>query len=111
MDFIIKLLLSREPIIKIKYDNILVIICKLTKYKYFISYQEISIAEDLAYIFFKFIHNNYGLPEKIISDKNKFFILRFWKSLINQFRIKYKFSTAYHPQTDKQTKRLNQIIK
>ena len=71
------------------------------KYKYFISYLKVSTAEDLVYIFLRFIHSNYGLPEKIISDKDKFFISRFWKLLINQLEIKHKFSTIYYPQTDK----------
>ena len=97
----IKLLLFKELFIKIEYDSILVITCRFTKYEYFIPYLEVLTAEDLVYIFLKFIHSNHRLSEEIISDKNKFFISRFWKSLINQFEIKYKFSTAYYLQTDK----------
>ena len=107
----VKLLLFKKSITEIEYDNILVIICRLTKYKYFISYLKVSIAENLVYIFLRFIHSNYELSEEIISDKDKFFILRFWKSLMNQFGVKYKFLTVYYLQTDKQTERLNQIIK
>ena len=82
-NFVIKLLLFKKLLIRIEYDNILIIICKLTKYKYFISYLKTSTAENLIYIFLKFIHSNYELSEKIISDKDKLFILRFWKLLIN----------------------------
>ena len=83
-NFMIKLLLFKELFIKIEYDSILVITCRFTKYKYFISYLKISTAEDLIYIFLKNIHSNYGLSEEIISDKNKFFISNFWKLLITQ---------------------------
>ena len=106
----IKLLLFKESFIEIEYDSILMITCRFTKYKYFISYLKISTAEDLAYIFLKFIHSNYRLLKKIISNKNKLFILRFWKLLINQLEIKYKFSTVYYSQINKQTERLNQTM-
>jgi hypothetical protein len=77
LDFVVKLLLSRDLIIGVKYDFILVITDKLTKYTYIILYLEASTAEDLAYMFLKVIVANYSALEKIISDKNKFFILRF----------------------------------
>jgi hypothetical protein len=42
-----------------------------------ILYLEASIIEDLAYIFFRVVIANYNTLEKIISDRDKFFILRF----------------------------------
>jgi hypothetical protein len=75
LDFVIKLLLSRDLITGIEYDSILVIINKLTKYTYIILYLKASTAEDLAYIFLKVIVANHNTPEKIITDKNKLFIL------------------------------------
>jgi hypothetical protein len=77
LDFVVKLLLSQDPIIGIEYDSILVITDKLTKYTYIILYLEVSIAEDLAYIFLRVIIANYSALEKIISDRNKFFISKF----------------------------------
>ena len=107
----IKLSLLKELIIKVKYDSILIITCRLTKYGYFILYIKVLTAEDLAYIFLKIIINNHRLLEKIISDKNKFFTSNFWKSLTDQFRINYKFLIIYHPQINEQTERLNQTMK
>jgi hypothetical protein len=75
LDFVIKLLLSRNLITRIEYDFILVIINRLTKYTYIILYLKASITENLAYIFLKVIIANYNALEEIISDKNKFFIL------------------------------------
>jgi hypothetical protein len=71
----VKLLLSQDLITGIKYDFILVITDRLTKYIYIILYLEASTAEDLVYVFLRIIIANYSAPEKIISDKNKLFIL------------------------------------
>jgi hypothetical protein len=47
---------------------------RLTKYTYIILYLEVSIIEDLAYMFLRMVVANYSALEKIISDRNKFFI-------------------------------------
>jgi hypothetical protein len=75
LDFVIKLLLSRDPIIRIEYDSILVIMDRLTKYIYIILYLEASTAENLVYAFLRVVIANYNALEEMISDKDKFFIL------------------------------------
>ena len=95
---------------KVVYNLILVITNRLTKYGYFIPYKEASLAKNLAYIFYKYMVGNYGLPEEIISDQNKLFILKFWKSLINLVGTKHNLSTSYYPQTNRQTEKLNQTL-
>jgi hypothetical protein len=77
LDFIIKLPPSVKPIIGVVFDSILVIIDRLTKYGYFISYKESLLAEELAYAFNKHIIGNYGISKKIINDKDKLFTSRF----------------------------------
>jgi hypothetical protein len=74
LDFVIKLLLSQDPIIGIEYNSILVITDRLIKYTYIILYLEANIAEDLVYAFLRVVVVNYSALEEIISDKNKFFI-------------------------------------
>jgi hypothetical protein len=109
-DFITKLPISVEPMTKVKYDSILVIVDRLTKYAYFVPYQEKSTAEDLAYIFAKEVVANHGRPQRIISDRDKLFTSKFWKSLMDLLGVHHKLSTAYHAQTDGQTERLNQVL-
>jgi hypothetical protein len=75
LDFVIKLLLSRDPITGIEYDFILVITDRLIKYIYIILYLKASMAEDLAYMFLRVVVVNHSALEEMISDKNKFFIL------------------------------------
>jgi hypothetical protein len=75
LDFVVKLLLSQDPIIGVEYNSILVVTDRLTKYIYIILYLKASTAEDLVYIFLRIVVANYSALEKMISDKNKFFIL------------------------------------
>jgi hypothetical protein len=66
-----------KPIIKVVFDSILVVIDRLTKYEYFISYKESLLIEELAYAFNKHIIGNYEISKKIINDKDKLFTSRF----------------------------------
>jgi hypothetical protein len=77
LDFIIKLPLFKELITGVIYDSIMVVTDRLTKYAYFISYFESSLAKDLAYIFYKYIVANHRFSQRIISNKDKLFISRF----------------------------------
>jgi hypothetical protein len=53
---------------------------------------------------------NYEFLRKIILDRNKLFILKFWQILTAKIEIKTKFSIVFYPQTDRQTERINQNI-
>jgi hypothetical protein len=50
------------------------------------------------------------VPKKIVYDRGTRFISRFWEKLHESMDTKLNFSSAYHPQTDSQTKRVNQIL-
>ena len=80
------------------------------KYGYFIPYLEASDAKALAYTFLRVIIANHGLLEEIISDRDKLFTSKFWRSLMALLGANHKLSTAFHPQTDGQTERLNQTL-
>ena len=99
-DFIVKLPVSIEKFTKVKYDTILVINDRLTKLAYFVPYKEASSAEDLAYVFLRIVVGLHGLPDEIISDRDKLFTSKFWRSLMDQMGIKLRMSTAFHPETD-----------
>ena len=69
---------SKEPLIGIFYDSILMIIDRLIKYIYLMPYLEASNIEDLIYIFVKTIIAQHGTPDEIISDRDKLFTSQFW---------------------------------
>ena len=110
LDFITKLPTSKEPGIGTRFDGFLVIVDRLSKNAYFIPFQEISTAGDMAYVFLRHLVSNHGLPEEIVSNRDKLFTSKFWTALIKQLGNKHKLSTAYHPQTDGQTERTNQTL-
>ena len=92
------------------FDNILVIVDKLTKYLNLIPCQtEIKEAE-VAELVFKHIFANYGLPRQIISDRDPKWTGLFWESVCKQMGIKRGLTTAYHPQSDGQTEIMNQTL-
>ena len=52
----------------------------------------------------------HGIPKKIVSDRGSQFTSKFWQKLQLELGTRLNFSTAYHPQTDGQTERVNQIL-
>lgn len=67
--------------------------------------------KDLAEVFLRVVVSKHGLPEEIISDKNKLFTSKFWTSLIARLGTKRKLFIAFYSQTNKGNKRMNQVVK
>lgn len=82
INFIVKLLKSKELITEIEYNLIFVVICRLIKYIYFLLYLKFTTVKDLSYWFLRNIVANHRILEEIVSNRDKLFILNFWKSLI-----------------------------
>ena len=111
MDFIVKLSALEESLTRVQYNSILIIVNQLTKKVWFISYKEVSNAEELVYTFLQNVTALQELLDKIISDRDKLFTSNFWTALTRQLELSHKLSTAYHSQTDRQIKQMNQVIK
>ena len=67
-------------------------------------------AEGLARLFRDNVWKLHGLPESIISDRGPQFAAGLMRELNKMLGIKSKLSTAFHPQTDRQTERINQEL-
>jgi hypothetical protein len=52
----------------------------------------------------------HGVPKKIVSDRGTQFTSKFWEKLLETLDTQLCFSSAYHPQTDGQTQKVNQIV-
>jgi transposase InsO family protein len=104
MDFITHLEPSQE------YDAILVVACRLTKMRHIIPCKGTCDAEEVARLYVKHVWKLHGLPTTVVSDRGPQFVALFWKHLTRRLRIKTLLSTAYHPETDGQTERLNAIL-
>ena len=103
-DFITKLPLAQG------YDAILVVCDRFSKMVHFIVTMEKTLVEGLAKLFRDHVWKLHGLPESIISDRGVQFAAGMMKELNRLLGIQTKLSTAYHPQTDGQTERVNQEL-
>ena len=103
-DVITKLPIAQE------YDSILVVVDRLTKMVHFIPTTEKTSAEELARLFRDNVWKLHGLPKSIISDRGPQFVAGIMQELNRMLGIESKLSTAFHPQTDGQTERVNQEL-
>ncbi len=110
MDFIVKLPKSTDPVTKVKYDSILVMVDRLTKYAHFIPCNETIDAQQLGCLVLDKLVRYHGLPAVIVTDRDKLFTSKYWKTLVAAMGIRHKLSTAFHPETDGQTERANQSL-
>jgi hypothetical protein len=91
-------------------DSIMVVVDRLSKMIHVIPTTETVTSEGVARHFRDNVWKLHGLPEQVISDRGTQFVSGFMKELYGLLGIKMAPSTAYHPQTDGQTERVNQEI-
>ena len=104
VDFITKL-----PVVAGK-DAILVVCDRLSKMTHFVATMEGTSAEGLARLFRDNVWKLHGLPESVVSDRGPQFAAELTRELNRMLGIKTKLLTAFHPQTDGQTERMNQEL-
>jgi hypothetical protein len=105
MDFIMGL-----PNTSRHHDSIWVIVDRLTKTSHFLPVHTTHRAEKYAEICIDQIVRLHGIPRTIVSDRGAPFVARFWEHLQESLGTHVIRSSAYHPQTDGQTERVNQIL-
>jgi hypothetical protein len=98
------------PRTKSGYDSIWVVIDHLTKVAHFIPMKTTYTSAKLAKIYMSQIVCLHGVPKSIMSDRGTQFTSHFWCQLHESLGTRLEFSTAFHPQTDGQTERVNQIL-
>jgi transposase InsO family protein len=91
-------------------DTILTVIDRFSKEAHFIPCKSTLTAEGLADLFLNNIYRYHALPTTIISDRDKLFTSKFWTSFTTLLGIVPQMSTAFHPQSDGQSKRMNSIV-
>ena len=109
MDFVIGLPISTNWK-RDSYDSILVIVDRLTNMIYY-KLVKISInVAGLVEVIIDMVVCHHGFSDSIVTNRSSLFILNIWSLLCYFLRIKQKLSTAFHSQTDGQTKRQNSIM-
>ncbi len=105
MDFITHLHPTRSG-----FTAMFVVVDRLSKMVHFIPTFDTATAEETAALFRDRIFVLHGMPQVIVSDRDVKFTSAFWKELHRLLGIKLSMSTAYHPQTDGQTERMNRTL-
>lgn len=92
------------------FNNILVVVDRFTKYGHFLPLSHPYTALQIAVVFINNVFKLHGLPQAIVSDRDKIFTSNLWRELFKLLGTELQMSSAYHPQTDGQTERVNQCL-
>jgi len=102
--------ISGLPVTKSGFDAIAVFVDRLTKYVHVVPTTTRCTARMWTNLFVVHVFANHGMVDEVISDRGPQFAGKFNQHLAERLGIKWKLSTAYHPQTDGQTERTNRTI-
>ena len=92
------------------YDAILVVVDRFTKMAHFVPCTKDITSEELALLFIDRVYWYHGMPAHIISNRGPQFSAAYWGTFLKNLHIEPRLSTAYHPETDGQTERVNSIL-
>jgi Integrase zinc binding domain len=92
------------------YDAILNVVNLVSKRAHFLPTHTTIMAEGAANLFYRHVWCHHGLPRRVVSDCGSQFVADFMTELYRLLGITVALSTAYHPQTDGQTERVNQEL-
>jgi hypothetical protein len=92
------------------YDSIFVSVDRLSKRVHVAPTNATLSALGTARLFRDHVWRHHGLPEEVISDRGPQFVSNFMRELNRLLGIQTRPSTAFHPQTDGQTERVNQEL-
>ena len=88
----------------------MVVVDSVTKRSHFVSTVSTLSAAGTAQLYLRHIWKHHGLPRRVVSDRGPQFVAEFMKELYRTLGVKLAATTAYHPQGDGQTERINQEL-
>ena len=106
IDFILALPVSGDGL-----DTAMSVTCKFTKRLTLVAGKKTwSAAEWGTALIDRLDIADWGIPKAIISDRDRKFLSDMWTAIFKKLGVRLLYSTAYHPQTDGQSERTNQMI-
>lgn len=104
MDFITDLPTSKGKTV------LWVVVDTFSKQSHFVPCASLPSAKALAKLFLSHMFKLHGFPETIVSDRGCMFVANFWREFLEIVGVQRWLSSRYHPQTDGESERLNQIL-
>ena len=92
------------------FDSIFVVVDWLTKMAHFVSCKKTLSNKDTTKLFLDNVYRYQGLSDDIVSNQGTQFVSKFWRSFFKILKGGYQAFFDFHPQTNGQTKRVNQIL-
>lgn len=89
---------------------ILVVVDRFTKYGHFIPLPHPYTVHTMAQAFIDNVFKLHGPPISIVTDRDRIFTSNMWQGIFKAMKVKLRLSTAYHPQSDGHTERVNQCL-
>jgi IS30 family transposase len=91
-------------------NAILVVVDRLTKYAHFIALAHSFTAHSVAQLFIDNVFKLHGPLVAIVTNMDKISTSKLWQDIFKSLNISLQFSSAYHPQSDGQTERVNRRL-
>ena len=110
LDFITDLPKSASCLGTDFHDSIMVVVDRFTKMAHYSPCTKTLDSKQFSQLIIRDLVARHGLPERIVSDRGSLFTSHFWKTLTASVGTDHKLSTSFHPQTDGQTERQNQVL-
>ena len=98
------------PVTALGYNQVLVVEDRLTKYAYFIPAKKTDTAEDAARRVFAVVFCVHGVPETIVSDRDRLWTSDFFGSLMALMHVKQSMGTAYYHDFNGAVECLNKTV-
>lgn len=89
---------------------ILVVVDKFSKFAHFVPMHHPFMAFTVAKVYLDHIYKLHGTSSSLISHRDHIFTSALWRELFSLASVQLRMSSAYHPQTDGQTERVNQCM-
>lgn len=92
------------------YNCVMVVVDLFSMYGHFIGLKHPFTALSVAKQFMLHVYKLHGLPTAMVSDRDRIFTSQLWRELFSLAGVELRMSSAYHPQSDGQTERVNQCM-
>jgi hypothetical protein len=106
----VDLIVDLPPTCADGYDAICVFVCHLSKMVRLVPTHTTLDTRGFAKLFVREIFPHYGMPSAIVSDRGRQWNSDFFREICSKTGIQLKLSTAYHPQTNGQVERYNEVV-